>query len=161
MSASLDQFNMTRSAALDMARDGDGFSYDDDMSAEDMDDMIDSLPRYEHMTPESIRIAHVDHMPRNAWLDPNGTLYNVDDYDHANVAYNVFGDDRWGDGLEERGWLHISVGLALYVTCSHPRFTQAQMDTLWDIYMARPDHMVGWQRDAVDQLRRLLNITVQ
>jgi hypothetical protein len=158
--SALDQFNMSRSQAFDMldARDDDGFVYD--MDPEDMDEYIDTvIPQYVGVTPESIRIHDITSMPRNAWLDPHGTLYAVGETEHANVAHEVFNDTTWGDGLEDQGWLHISVNAALYVSSRRPNITQAQMDTLWDIYMARPsDHPTFWQVSAISDLARLLQI---
>lgn len=157
---SMSALTMSRSQALTMLDNRD--TYDDEFlcDAAVTDEYIDTLPRYAGMSPESLRIHPIESLPRNAWMSPDGTLYGVDDVAHSHVAYSVFNDDRWGDGLEERGWLHISVGMSLYITCSHPSFTQAQLDTLWDMYMVRPDHPVAWQRDAIAQLRSLLHITI-
>lgn len=113
------------------------------------------------MTFDRIPYGSIDHMPRNAWMSTDGTLYLVDDYGHCDAAIDHLNDETGGDRLEEDGWLHISVNRHLYISCSHPRFTQRQLDVLWDIYAHRPEHPVLWQTDAIAQLRRLLNITVQ
>jgi hypothetical protein len=96
---------------------------------------------------------------RNGWLSPDGQLHEIeDDFTHTDYAYQAL-------GLvcpEDQGWLHISHNAMRYVTGGFPvRITQAQMDTLWDMYMeGRSRALVVWQKNALEDLRRLLDIKV-
>ena len=96
---------------------------------------------------------------RNGWLSPDGTLHQVeDDFGHSDYANWVL--DMVAP--EDKGWLHISHNALRYVTGSFPvRITQAQLDTLWDMYMSGRNYPpITWVSNALDDLRSLLDIRV-
>ena len=96
---------------------------------------------------------------RNGWLSPDGTLHQVeDDFGHTEYAYQAMGMTR----PEDMGWLHISHNAVRYVQGAFGvRITQAQLDTLWDMYMSGRNYPpIAWVRNALDDLRSLLDIRV-
>jgi hypothetical protein len=106
---------------------------------------------------------------RNAWIDPNGVIYPVpDDCMHDSTAWDIIErlnmrvSEQYGsDALFNRGWIEVSAHMPAYVFTPNKTLTQAQLDTLWDMYLdAKTLTQTRYVKDAITGLRSILNITV-
>jgi len=97
----------------------------------------------------------------DAWLSPTGVMYEVPRCGHAGSAAgvmraaNVTVSQLVGgldDILESLGWMHCSKNRELYVNNeSGHRPTQAQIDTLWDVFMDLNAQLNSGNVDAYDR----------
>lgn len=75
-------------------------------------------------------------MQYDGWLAPNGLFYPCGYYGHSSCADEIGETQGIADcsvwKLEQRGYLHISDER---VRNADTRPTQAQLNTLWDMYM--------------------------
>lgn len=82
------------------------------------------------MTPRVVSPVELDdHL--SAWISPGGTIYRVDECQHANVAISM---GLSGKDLEAQGWIHLSYGSA-YIPAED--VTEPQITVLAVIKMAR------------------------
>jgi hypothetical protein len=100
--------------------------------------------------------------PSGGWLSPEGRYWPCPDCEHQTAAEAIVRDAGLPTGrdaekvLEEAGWVHISdngmVQSFLGASVLFPDFTQAQLDTMFDLARAHPS-MRGELLDELEGAR--------
>lgn len=87
----------------------------------------------------------IPEQPMGGWLSPDGTFWPCPEYAHLGVAAYIAAvlGHRWdendaenapGPWLERTGWVHFDAN-GLPGRIDDPEYTQAQLDTMFDLAM--------------------------